>query len=47
MKIKYLETRKRANGRIVFAVSPPPYVQQALEVKYELQVLKPSFVYII
>ena len=35
MKIKYLETRKRANGRIVFAVSPPPYVQQALEVKYE------------
>ena len=35
MKVKYLETRARANGRIIFAVSPPPYVQQALGVKYE------------
>ena len=35
MKIKYLETRKRANGKIVFAVHPPKYVQEAIEVGYE------------
>ena len=35
MKIKYLETRERANGKVVFAVSPPKYVQEALGVGYE------------
>jgi integrase len=35
MKVKYLSTRERANGRIIYAVSPPLYVQQALGVTYE------------
>lgn len=35
MKIKYLETRERANGKTIFVVSPPKYVQDAIEVGYE------------
>ena len=35
MKVKYLQVRERANGRSVFAVSPPKYVQDAIDVGYE------------
>lgn len=35
MHIKYLEERKRANGRMIWVVNPPKYVREAVGAEYE------------
>lgn len=35
MHIKYLEERKRANGRTIWVVNPPKYVREAIGADYE------------
>lgn len=35
MKVKFVERRKRASGRIVWVVNPPPYIRDALKAEYQ------------